>query len=216
MDCHLLNPAHLEILCNYILFPFKEPVSKSLANSLRRQFRSTASIEVKLVTWDAKCEEVEQDSTHMVYYFRSLKVVGLLTKYHLASLMGSQMCRLINLFRKCVIPSPAVQRKGAFCEETYMRFGSCDAADFLLYFDSTCADNKKVHFDESAQQNVSFDGAPFNKGLLRESLQCRRHFTQSLHRVQVEIDRVLESDALFVAYSASCRRPEKTRQGRSF
>lgn len=100
MDAHLLNPVHLEIVCNFILSPFKEPLGAELRESLRRQFKSTDSLKILFVSWDASSEEVHQDRQHAVYYLRSLKTIGLLTKYHLSSLMGKHISRLINCFGK--------------------------------------------------------------------------------------------------------------------
>jgi hypothetical protein len=98
MDAYLLNPAHLEIICNFIINPFKEIISNKLISSLQSQFKGTTTLEILYVSWNTTSEYVFQDPDHTVYYLRSLKTVNILTKYHLSSLMGKNISRLINMF----------------------------------------------------------------------------------------------------------------------
>lgn len=98
MDCHFLNPVHLEIVCNYVLLPYKEGLKKNLLAALKQQFQGQSRLNILFVGPTGSTEAAEQTGQHVFYYLRSLKTLNLLTKYHLASLMGSKICSLINLF----------------------------------------------------------------------------------------------------------------------
>ena len=98
MDCHFQNPAHLEIICNYVISPFKEKMTTKFSSILKKQFRGISHLNILYISWDTSREFVHQDQDHSVYYFRSLKAMNLLTKYHLTCLMGNNISRLINIF----------------------------------------------------------------------------------------------------------------------
>lgn len=69
-----------------------------LRESLRWQFKGVGPLKILFVSGDASKEIVHQDRDHSVFYLRSLKTIGLLTKYHLSSLMGKHISKLINCF----------------------------------------------------------------------------------------------------------------------
>ena len=82
-----------------VITPFREHMTKEMCNKLKFNFRGMGYLDLHFVCWEKKNEFEYIPEMHNVYYFRSLRIVSLLTKFHLANLLGTSFTKIIHLFR---------------------------------------------------------------------------------------------------------------------
>ena len=97
MELNLVDPNHSAILICMIITPMNEIIPEVLNEKLSFNFRGMEDLNIVFIKGK---QEFEYDRKHNPFFYRSLRAVSLLCKYHLVALLGRDFTQIILVFSK--------------------------------------------------------------------------------------------------------------------
>lgn len=102
VDSFILKSEHLNNIFNMILKPFEETINDFLGKTIQEKFKNNidSDLNIEFIKGNRSSIYDYNPQNDNLYYFRSLIIVGILTKFSLANNLGQDITVMINHFCK--------------------------------------------------------------------------------------------------------------------
>ena len=95
VELNLVDPNHSAILICMIITPMKEAIPELLNEKLSFNFRGMEDLNIVFIKGK---QEFKYGREHNPFFYRSLRAISLLCKYHLVALLGRDFTQIILIF----------------------------------------------------------------------------------------------------------------------